>query len=196
VSRRVVGTRPRGQSRVHPSVRFVFSLGPDALTRARVRGALGVVFAAFQSGASITVRCGDDRREVAMSGRGTVINWGRIVQKRAKKGLFAGKTTHFGNRVSEDGGNKSRRSWKPNAHRKRLYSETLDEMIPLNVTTNALRWIDKAGGLDEYVLNTPVQKLLSTSGLALRERILAAKAAGATADAGLWREHENPEAKA
>ena len=90
-----------------------------------------------------------------MSGRGAVINWGRIVQKRAKKGLFAGKTTHFGNRVSEDGGNKSRRMWKPNAHRKRLYSETLDEMIPLNVTTNALRWIDRAGGLDNYVLNTP-----------------------------------------
>jgi len=117
-----------------------------------------------------------------MSGRGAVINWGRIVQKRAKKGLFAGKTTHFGNRVSEDGGNKSRRTWKPNAHRKRLYSETLDEMIPLNVTTNALRWIDKAGGLDNYVLNTPPQKLLSTSGMALRERILAAKNAGGTVD--------------
>lgn len=117
-----------------------------------------------------------------MSGRGAVINWGRIVQKRAKKGLFAGKTTHFGNRVSEDGGNKSRRTWKPNAHRKRLYSETLDEMIPLNVTTNALRWIDKAGGLDNYVLNTPPQKLLSTSGMALRERILAAKNAGRTVD--------------
>ena len=42
-------------------------------------------------------------RPRAMSGKGAVINWGRIVQKRAKKGLFAGKTTHFGNRVSEDG---------------------------------------------------------------------------------------------
>ncbi|MDB9925105.1 bL28 family ribosomal protein [bacterium] len=119
-----------------------------------------------------------------MSGRGTssVINWGRIVQKRVKKGLFAGKGTHFGNRVSEDGGNKSRRTWHPNAHRKRLYSETLGEMIPLNVTTNALRWIDKAGGLDRYVLNTPVQKLKSMSGLALREQILKAQGVGKTVD--------------
>ena len=51
-----------------------------------------------------------------------------------------------------------------------------------SVTTNALRWIDKAGGLDNYVLNTPPQKLLSTSGMALRERILAAKNAGGTAE--------------
>jgi large subunit ribosomal protein L28 len=122
-----------------------------------------------------------------MSSKATasVITWGRIVQKRAKKGLFAGRTTHFGNRVSEDGGNKSRRSWKPNAHRKRLYSETLDEMIPLNVTTNALRWIDRAGGLDKYVLNTPTQKLKSTSGLALRERILRAVGAGETVSLGV-----------
>ena len=62
--------------------------------------------------------------------------------------------------------------WKPNKQRKKLYSETMDEMIPLNVTASALRSIDKAGGLDEYVLNTPDRWLVSDKAVELREQIL------------------------
>jgi ribosomal protein L28 len=58
-------------------------------------------------------------------------------------------------------------------------------MVQLNVTTHALRCIDKAGGLDYYVLNTHPQKLKSTSALRLRDRILEAKGVGATVDAGV-----------
>ena len=86
----------------------------------------------------------------------------RLVCGRAKRGLYHGKTVRFGNSVSEDGGNKTRRKWSPNAKRKRLYSEILDRMIPIQVTSHALRCIDKAGGLDNYVLNTRAEKMVPT----------------------------------
>lgn len=56
---------------------------------------------------------------------------------------------------------------------KRLYSEALDEMIRFRVTTAALKWIDKAGGLDRYLLNTPEKKINSDKGLEVKRRILA-----------------------
>ena len=79
---------------------------------------------------------------------------------------------------------RTRRQWKPNAHRKKLYSETLDEMIQLNVTTHALRSVDKAGGLDAYILSTPPRKLKSISGMRLRERLMEAKGAGKSLPGG------------
>ena len=98
----------------------------------------------------------------------------RLVCGRAKRGLYHGKTVRFGNTVSEDGGNKTRRKWSPNAKRKRLYSEILDRMIPIQVTSHALRCIDKAGGLDNYVLNTRAEKMMSTKGLELKEKMMRA----------------------
>jgi large subunit ribosomal protein L28 len=40
----------------------------------------------------------------------------------------------------------TRRNWKPNAQRKRVFSELLGRMLPLSLTTHTLRCIDKAGG--------------------------------------------------
>ncbi|GMH42357.1 hypothetical protein BSKO_10276 [Bryopsis sp. KO-2023] len=95
----------------------------------------------------------------------------RGIAKRARRGLFAGKNVMFGNKVSEDGENKSRRQWKPNVQTKRLYSETLDQMVKLRVTTHALGCIDRAGGLDHYLMRTPEKKLDSDIGMALKQRI-------------------------
>lgn len=50
---------------------------------------------------------------------------------------------------------RSNRAWKPNVQQKRLFSEILDEMIRIPVTTQALRTMDKVGGLDNYVLGLP-----------------------------------------
>lgn len=47
----------------------------------------------------------------------------------------------------------TKRKFKPNVFIKRLYSETLDDMLRFHVTTKALRSIDKAGGLDNYLLS-------------------------------------------
>lgn len=88
------------------------------------------------------------------------------VAKRTRIGLFAGRRILSGNNVSEDGGNRTRRTWKPNAQTASLYSELLDRRVRLKVTPAALRSIDKAGGLDAYVLhsrdaeNSPVRKQL------------------------------------
>mmetsp|Transcript_32969 Transcript_32969/g.85493 ORF Transcript_32969/g.85493 Transcript_32969/m.85493 type:complete len:124 (+) Transcript_32969:137-508(+) len=99
----------------------------------------------------------------------------RAFAKRSRRGLFAGKQPHFGDQISEDGKNRSRRKWSPNAQRKRLYSETLQRMIPFTVTTAALRTIDKMGGLDNYLLKTPEEKLASDAGLKWKAVILEAR---------------------
>ncbi|KAG9455374.1 hypothetical protein H6P81_008278 [Aristolochia fimbriata] len=95
----------------------------------------------------------------------------KVVMGRAKRGIFAGRHIQFGNKVSEDGGNKSRRTWKPNVQEKRLFSYIHDRHIRIKVTTHALRCIDKAGGIDEYLLKTPYHKMDSELGLMWKARI-------------------------
>nr|PNR60883.1 hypothetical protein PHYPA_003676 [Physcomitrium patens] len=97
----------------------------------------------------------------------------RVVMGRAKRGLYAGRHIQFGNQVSEDGGNKSRRTWKPNVQTKRIFSLGLDRYIKMNITMHALRCIDKAGGLDEYLLTTPEHKLDNDLAREWRTRIAA-----------------------
>lgn len=95
----------------------------------------------------------------------------KVVMGRAKRGLFAGKHIQFGNSVSEDGGNRTRRTWKPNVQDKRLFSYILDRHIRIKVTTHALRCIDKAGGIDEYLLKTPYQKMDTEIGVLWKSKI-------------------------
>ncbi|XP_022145425.1 uncharacterized protein LOC111014872 [Momordica charantia] len=95
----------------------------------------------------------------------------KVVMNRAKRGIFAGRHIQFGNRVSEDGGNKSRRTWKPNVQEKRLFSYILDRHIRVKVTTHALRCIDKVGGIDEYLLKTPYHKMDTEIGLFWKAKI-------------------------
>lgn len=95
----------------------------------------------------------------------------KVVMGRAKRGLYAGRHIQFGNRVSEDGGNKSRRTWKPNVQEKRLFSYVLDRHIRVKVTTHALCCIDKAGGIDEYLLKTPYQKMDTEMGIFWKAKI-------------------------
>jgi large subunit ribosomal protein L28 len=83
----------------------------------------------------------------------------KCVMGRAKRGLYGGRHIQFGNNISEDGGNKTRRTWKPNVQEKRLFSLILDRYIRIKVTTHTLRCIDKAGCIDDYLLQMPVRKL-------------------------------------
>jgi ribosomal protein L28 len=57
---------------------------------------------------------------------------------------------------------------------KRVYSLALDEMVRIRMTTQALHQIDASGGIDEYLLNTPDEKLNSDVGIKLRNRVLGA----------------------
>ncbi|KIL66049.1 hypothetical protein M378DRAFT_161276 [Amanita muscaria Koide BX008] len=62
--------------------------------------------------------------------------------KRSQLGLFHGKLKQYGNNVPFSK-NKTRRTWLPNVQRKRVYSETFDQMVRLKITTRALRSIKK-----------------------------------------------------
>ena len=68
-------------------------------------------------------------------------------------------------------GDRSRRTWKPNVQEKRLFSYVLDRHIRVEVTTHTLRCLDKAGGIDEYLLKTPYHKMDTEMGLYWKSRI-------------------------
>ncbi|GAB9468980.1 Mitochondrial ribosomal protein l28 [Globisporangium polare] len=109
------------------------------------------------------------------------------ISGRAARGLFAGRDKAFGNNVSFSK-RKTRRDWKVNHQWKHLYSEALDEKVGLNVTTHTLRCIDKAGGLDNYLLGVKKESELGIKGLKARDRIaeaLANASAGVAASSEL-----------
>ena len=91
---------------------------------------------------------------------------------RAERGLYADRSLSFGNTIS-DFGNKNRRTWKPNIQRVSLYSATLQERVKLRVSTEALRRIDRAGGLDCYIIGQRIPE--SECARKLKEKIIIKK---------------------
>ncbi|KAE8374751.1 ribosomal L28 family-domain-containing protein [Aspergillus bertholletiae] len=76
------------------------------------------------------------------------------VYKQSNSGLYGGVMIQFGNKISKGRNEgKTRRFWKPNVRRKKIYSEALDEWLYIKVTRKALRTIRKSGGLDSYLLD-------------------------------------------
>lgn len=71
--------------------------------------------------------------------------------KQADRGLYGGLKKQYGHKVSERN-NKTRRHWKPNVHRLRLWSDALGCWVKARMTMRAFRTMRKDGGLDEYVL--------------------------------------------
>lgn len=96
---------------------------------------------------------------------------------RPLRGLYADKCLSHGNTRSEFG-NSTRRRWLPNIQYCRLYSESLGERIRVRCSTEALREIDRLGGLDRYVLGLgPSSAAEESFGQKLKERIIAARLA-------------------
>lgn len=81
----------------------------------------------------------------------------------------------FGNKISK-GRNKgkTRRCWKPNVRRKKLWSEALGEYLFIKVTHRALRTIEKCGGLDNYLLSDKPSRIkeLGIFGWELRWKVM------------------------
>ena len=100
----------------------------------------------------------------------------RAVARRTGRGLYGGKGVLSGNRISEDGGNRSRRAWKPNAQPASLWSAALGRAVRVRVTAAALRSVDKAGGLDRYLLTSSPAELGGECGEGLREAVVEALA--------------------
>ena len=55
--------------------------------------------------------------------------------------------------------------------KKRVYSDALDEMLQFKMTTHVMRCIDKAGGIDNYLLSKKRFDLDSVVGQQAKERI-------------------------
>ena len=62
--------------------------------------------------------------------------------KRSQMGLFQGKMKQYGNNVPNSK-HKTRRTWLPNVHNQRLYSDALQQFVRLKVTARALKTIKK-----------------------------------------------------
>ena len=94
--------------------------------------------------------------------------------KQRNAGLYAGRKIRFGNTVSEDHGRRSRTTWLPNRHTKRLWSQALGAFIRTRLTTQALKTIDKLGGIDAYLLGSKQARIkeLGPAGWALRWKII------------------------
>jgi large subunit ribosomal protein L28 len=102
----------------------------------------------------------------------------RQVYKQSNGGLYGSSRIQFGNNVSEKHDVKTPRKWRPNIQRRRLWSDSLRCFVQTRVTTRVLRTIDKAGGLDNYLLGYKTQRIkdLGPWGWKLRWRIMQSEA--------------------
>lgn len=74
--------------------------------------------------------------------------------KRILPNIFHGKRITFGNKISADGKNATRRAYYPNIVISSVYSRALDMRITSRISSDALRKVANAGGFDEYILST------------------------------------------
>lgn len=97
----------------------------------------------------------------------------------ARRCDFTGKGVQAGNNVSH-ANNRSRRRFLPNMQHASLMSDVLGQAIQVRLTTNAIRTIEKRGGLDSFLLSTPASKL-GKKARELKRRIVRAKETAAAA---------------
>ncbi len=72
----------------------------------------------------------------------------------ARRCEFTGKGVQTGNNVSH-ANNRTRRRFLPNLQANSLYSDTLGETIQFRLCAQALRTVEKRGGVDAFLLGTP-----------------------------------------
>ena len=92
---------------------------------------------------------------------------------RAKRGLYHGKDVQFGNTVSFSI-KKTRRRWMPNVQNKRVWSFALNDWVRFKMTTKALKEIDKAGGVDNYLLGLDDQQVADSNYVTKQRNLIAA----------------------
>jgi large subunit ribosomal protein L28 len=87
---------------------------------------------------------------------------------------LTGKGVLVGNNVSH-ANNKTKRVFRPNLQEVSLASDALGQEVTLKISMNALRSVDRIGGIDAF-LKKADDKLLSARALRLK-RMIAKKAA-------------------
>jgi len=93
---------------------------------------------------------------------------------RAKEGLYHGKDVQFGNSISHSVKHTKRR-WNPNVQNKRVWSDGLEGWVRFKMTTKAIRAVDDAGGIDNYLLQLD-DRLVADSNYITKMRTLIANA--------------------
>jgi large subunit ribosomal protein L28 len=88
----------------------------------------------------------------------------------ARRCELTGKGVLVGNNVSH-ANNKTKRVYRPNLHNVALASEILGNSYRLKISMNALRSVDKNGGLDPYLLKAKPANL-SPKALRLKRAIV------------------------
>ncbi len=76
----------------------------------------------------------------------------------ARRCDFTGRGVQAGNNVSH-ANNRTRRRFLPNLQRSSLMSDALGRPVQVRLSTQAIRTIEKRGGLDAYLLSSPNAKL-------------------------------------
>jgi large subunit ribosomal protein L28 len=92
---------------------------------------------------------------------------------------LTGKQVQFGNNVSHSN-RKSSRRFHPNLQRVSLHSEALGRAVPLRIAVGTLRSVQKAGGLDAFLLAADEARL-TPEGARLKHRVHRALAGRRTA---------------
>lgn len=87
---------------------------------------------------------------------------------------LTGKKPLVGHNVSH-ANNRTKRRFLPNLVSATIASETLGKSVSMRITTNALRTIDKKGGLDAFLLSAK-DDVLSDRARRLKREIVKAKA--------------------
>jgi len=82
---------------------------------------------------------------------------------------LTGVKISFGNNVSH-AHNKTKRNFTPNLQKKSIYSDILNQMVRLKISTKAIKSIECAGGFDKYIISIPNNKL-SIKALKLKKAI-------------------------
>jgi len=76
----------------------------------------------------------------------------------AMKCELTGKSFQTGNNVSH-AKNRTKRRFLPNLQNISFMSEALGRKIQLKVAVSTIRTVEKKGGLDDFLINTPNSKL-------------------------------------
>jgi len=92
----------------------------------------------------------------------------------AKRCQITGKGVMTGNNVSH-ANNRTRRRFLPNLQQTSMQSEILGRTVSLRVTTNAIRTVEKHGGLDAFLMQARNSELADEA-RALKREMMAASA--------------------
>ena len=71
---------------------------------------------------------------------------------------LTGKGVMTGNNVSH-ANNRTRRRFLPNLQNSSMVSDALGKSVSFRVSTNAIRTVEKSGGIDSYLLSTKDENL-------------------------------------